>query len=314
MNNSQQTILGAGGAIGVELAKALNNYTNNIKLVSRNPKKINSSDQLFSADITKREDVFKAIEGSEIVYLTVGFDYNTKVWQQVWVPLITNTIDACAQYKAKLVFFDNVYAIGGNNVNHITESSPISPTSKKGEVRAKVDQLILQNIESNNIDAIIARAPDFFSGVKEKSILMNTVYDNLIKGKKAQWFCNAKAIHSCGYTPDLAKGTAILGNTPQAFNQVWNLPTSSEKVTGEAWINLFAEALGKSNKYQTLPKWGMNLLGVFVPIIKEMAEMSYQYDRDYFFDSSKFTSAFNYQPTSNKEAVAQTIKALSVNL
>jgi NAD dependent epimerase/dehydratase family enzyme len=39
------TILGAVGAIGVELTKALKNYNNTIKLVSRNPKKINDNDE-----------------------------------------------------------------------------------------------------------------------------------------------------------------------------------------------------------------------------------------------------------------------------
>ena len=38
-----QTILGAGGAIGVELARSLKAYTDNIRLVSRNPKKINDA-------------------------------------------------------------------------------------------------------------------------------------------------------------------------------------------------------------------------------------------------------------------------------
>lgn len=33
-----QTILGAGGSIGTELAKELINYTKDIRLVSRNPK------------------------------------------------------------------------------------------------------------------------------------------------------------------------------------------------------------------------------------------------------------------------------------
>ena len=49
---------------------------------------------------------------------------------------------------------------------------------------------------------------------------MNLIYDNLSKGKKAQWFCNADVVHTMGYVPDLAKGTAILGNTPEAFNQI----------------------------------------------------------------------------------------------
>lgn len=306
-----QTILGAGGAIGIELAKALTTYTSDIRLVGRNPKKVNPTDELFKADLTNRDEVFKAVEGSQVVYLMVGFDYNTKLWQQMWPPLVKNVTDACIQYAAKLVFFDNVYAIGGDNVNHITENSPISPTSKKGAVRAEVDRLILDSIEKRNLHAIIARSADFFSGVKDKSILMNTVYDNLAKGKKAQWFCNAKVVHSISYTPDLAKGTAILGNTESAFNKVWNLPTDPQKITGEEWINLFAAEMKTSNKYQVLPGWGLKAIGLFVPFLSEMYEMRYQYDRDYYFDSSKFNKEFNYTPTTHAMAVKQTVESLS---
>jgi nucleoside-diphosphate-sugar epimerase len=308
-----QTILGAGGAIGIELAKALPTYTSNIRLVGRNPKKINATDNLFKADLSNRDEVFKAVQGSEIVYLTVGFDYNTKLWQQMWPLLMKNVIDACLEHNAKLVFFDNVYAIGGDNVKHITENSPISPTSKKGEVRAEVDKLILDSVEKGKLNAIIARSADFFSGVKDKSVLMNMVYDNLAKGKKAQWFCNTKVIHSTSYTPDLGKGTAMLGNSKDAFNQIWNLPTDPQKITGEEWINLFAAEMNTSNKSQVLSGWGIKALGLFIPILKEMYEMRYQYDRDYYFDSSKFNKHFNYTPTSNAEAVKQTVAELKKN-
>lgn len=47
-----QTILGANGQIAEELARELHrNYTTDIRLVSRNPKKINDTDQLFSANL-----------------------------------------------------------------------------------------------------------------------------------------------------------------------------------------------------------------------------------------------------------------------
>lgn len=307
-----QTILGAGGAIGTELTKALPTFTKDIRLVGRNPKKVNESDQLHPADLTDREQVFKAVAGSSVVYLMVGFDYNLKLWQNMWPSLAKNTVDACLAHGAKLVFFDNVYAIGAQDVHHITEASPMNPTSKKGEVRAAVDKVILEAVEKQNLQAIIARAPDFFSGIKDKSILMNLVYDNLAKGKKAQWFCNAKVVHNCGYAPDLAKGTAILGNTAHAFNQIWNLPTDGEKITAEGWINLFAKEMDTSNKYQVLPGWGMKMLGLFVPIVGEMYEMRYQYDRDYFFDSAKFNAAFDFNPTSNAEAVKRTVAQLAL--
>ena len=309
----KQTILGAGGAVGIELAKALTQYTSDIRLVGRNPKKVNSTDEIFKADLTIREQVFKAVEGSAVVYLVVGYDYNTILWQKLWPLTINNVIDACLQHNAKLVFFDNVYAIGGDNVKHLTENSPISPTSKKGEVRAEVDRLILDSIKKRKLTAIIARSADFFGVVRDKSLIMIMIYDNLAKGKKASWFCNAKVIHSSSYTPDLAKGTAMLGNSNEAYNQIWNLPTDPQKITGEEWINLFASEMQTSNKYQVLPGWGIRALGLFVPILKEMYEMRYQYDRDYYFDSSKFNKRFNFTPTTNAEAVRQTVAELKKN-
>lgn len=265
---------------------------------------------MLPADLTDRNQVFKAIEGSEIVYLTLGFDYNAKLWERVWPPLIKNVIDACLRYSAKLVFFDNLYAIGGDNVNHITEVSPISPTSKKGSVRAEVVQIILESIEKRGLIAIIARSADFFGSIKKTSILMNLCMIIWKKGKKAQWFCNPKVIHSTSYTPELAKGTAMLGNSKDAYNQIWNLPTDPHKITGEEWINLFAAEMQTSNKYQVLPGWGINALGLFVPFMKEMNEMRYQYDRDYYFDSSKFNNHFKYSPTTNAEPVKKIVAEL----
>ena len=61
IKTNMQTIIGSGGAIGVELATALTEYTTDIRLVSRNPEKVNSTDQLSVADITKREELEKAV-------------------------------------------------------------------------------------------------------------------------------------------------------------------------------------------------------------------------------------------------------------
>ena len=307
----KQTILGAGGSIGIELAKCLKDYTSDIRLVNRNPTKINSNDELFPSDLTKKEDIFKAVESSHITYVTIGFPYETKIWKQTWIPFIQNVIAACLQHNSKLVFLDNVYAIGGDNVNHINENSPISPTSKKGEIRAEVDRLILESISHKHLQAIIARAPDFFGGTsRQNSIIMNLVYDNLEKGKKAQWFCNSKVIHSMGYVPELAKGMAMLGNSSEAYNQIWNLPTDTQKITGEEWINLFATEMGVKNNFTVLPNWLISVVGFFNPVLKEVAEMNYQYDRDYYFDSSKFNAYFEFTPISNAIAVKQAIEQI----
>lgn len=308
--DGMQTILGANGAIGTELAKSLKEYTDQVKLVSRSPRKVNDGDMLHAADLTNRQEVFSAVAGSEVVYLTVGFHYDLKTWREQWPPLMKNVLDACERYETKLVFFDNVYAIGSEYISRITEASPISPTSEKGKVRAEVDEMLLKAVDQERVDALIARSADFFSPMKDKSMMMVMVYDNLVKGKRAQWLCNAKAKHSMTYCPDAAKGTALLGNTTTAYNQIWNLPTDENALTGKEWIELFAAELGTSAKHMVLPAWGIKLLGKFMPIMKELHEMSYQFASDYIFDSSKFTKTFNYTPTTNQEAVRQTVAAL----
>lgn len=303
-----QTILGAGGGIGTDLAKELTSFTDTIRLVGRNPKKINENDFLLKADLTNKEDVFKAVEGSEICYLTVGLKYSSKVWQRDWPILMDNVIAACKEHNSKLIFFDNVYSLGVESMGNITEESPMNPCSRKGIVRAEVERKILSAVEKGEINAIIARAPDFFGPIKENSVLNIMVYDNLAKGKKAQWLCNAKVPHTFGFTPDLAKGTAMLGNAADAYNQIWNLPVPKNTLTGEEWINLFAEKMNVPAKYMVMPKWAVSALGVFVPVMKEIAEMTYQSDRPYVFNSSKFDKRFNLKLTGLRAGVERTIE------
>ncbi|MRG47169.1 NAD-dependent epimerase/dehydratase family protein [Chitinophaga sp. SYP-B3965] len=304
-----QTILGAGGTIGQPLAKELAAYTNKIRLVSRKPVKVNEGDELFPADLTDRSQVFKAIEGSAIVYLVIGFPYSIKVWRKEWPALMRNVIDACKEYKAKLVFFDNVYMYDKTAIPHMTEESPINPPSKKGKVRAAILQMLMDEVKQQQLTAVIARAADFYGpGKGNTSVLNEVVYKNFLQGKKANWFASAEKKHTYTYGPDAAKGTALLGNTPDAFNQVWHLPTNPNALTGRQFIELFAKEMNVAPKFSALPQWMASAIGLFVPIMKELAEMFYQYDRDYIFDSSKFNKRFQFTPTTYEEGIRATVK------
>jgi len=303
-----QTILGAGGAIGKELARELHTYTNDIRLVSRNPKVVNKNDQLMTADLTSAEHVDRAVEGSDVVYLTVGLDYKASVWKKQWPLIMRNVIDSCKKNQAKLVFFDNVYMYDRDYLANMTEDIPTRPTSRKGEVRTQVVQMLLDEMKSGKITALIARSADFIGPTN--SVLVEMVYKNFIKGKKANWFSKPDKIHSFTNTIDAARGTAKLGNAPDAYGQVWHLPTSDARLTGKDWINLFANEMGVEPKISILPDWMLAILGLFIPILKEMKEMSYQYDRDYFFNSNKFNNRFGYKPISPDEGVKKLVKEL----
>ncbi len=304
-----QTILGAGGAIGKELAKALTNYTSEIQLVSRNPAKVNETDILLKADLLNPADLESAVKGSEIVYVTVGFPYSYKIWNETWPKFIENLLNICEEEGCKLVFFDNVYMYDKDSLNPMTEDTPVNPPSKKGEIRANIAGMIKERMKSGNLKAMIVRSADFFGpSIQNTSLLTETVFKPLSQGKTANWMANDKVVHSFTYTPDAGKATALLGNTEKAYGQVWHLPTAKNPLTGEEWIKTIATAFGTKPKYRVVSKFMVKFLGIFMPIMKESVEMLYQYDRPYVFDSSKFEKEFDFKPTTWEKGIREIIE------
>lgn len=303
------TILGSGGPIGIETAKALKGYKQKIRLVSRHPQKVNPDDELFSADLTRREQVMKAVEGSEVVYLLAGFPYNAKVWRATWPVVMRNVIEVCKTHAAKLVFFDNIYMYNPEYLWHMTEETPFGPVSQKGVAREQVAHMLLEEIEKGDINALFARSADFYGpSIKGNSVLTETVFNKLAKGKKAIWMISTDYKHSYTYTPDAGKATAILGNCPEAFNQVWHLPTASNPLTGHEWIETIAGELGVLPKVMRVSAGMVRFLGMFNPMMKEFVEMLYHYDRDYIFDSRKFEKRFNYLPSPYVDGIKEIIR------
>ena len=296
-----QTILGSTGIIGTELAKALPAFTPHVRLVSRSPKAIIGNEQLMSADLMKAEDADRAVAGSEIVYLTVGLPYDIKVWTRDWPILMGNVIAACKKHHAKLVFFDNVYPYGKVD-GWMNEETAFAPSSKKGEARARIDRMVLDAVAKGEIEAILARAADFY-GITPLAYTYLLVIQNFAKGKKAQWLVDANTRHTFTHVKDAAYGTALLGNTPDAFNQIWHLPSDMSSPTGKEFIEIAAKEFGVKPAFMTIPKWMMTIMGWFNPMMKEIGEMLYQNEVDYLFDCTKFNSRFDYRAMTYAEGI-----------
>ncbi len=303
-----QTILGSNGTIGTYIAKELPKYTDKVRLVSRNPQKVNADDELVSLDLLEAEKVSQVVKGSEVVYLTVGIVYKLKEWNRQWEIIMRNAIYACKKHDAKLVFFDNVYPYGKVD-GWMTEETPINPCSEKGKIRARLDEMIMYDVERGNLQAIIARAADFYGPDTPLSFANVMVIENYLKGKKAQWMIDENKKHSFTYTPDAAKATALLGNTGSAYNQVWHLPIDKNALTGKEFMELAAQTIGVSPKYTVLKKWMIQMAGMFNHNIKETIEMLYQVDSDYLFDSSKFDKAFDFKTTTYQEGIEETVRS-----
>ena len=295
------SILGAGGPIGAEFAKILAFGHQPFRLVSRNPKPV-AGGEVFAADLSDQEQTIRAVAGSSVVHLLVGLKYDLAVWQDLWPRIMANTIEACKRAQAKLIFFDNVYMYGKVN-GAMTEETPYAPCSKKGEIRAKIATTLMSEIKAGSLTALIARAADFYGPDTEHGVPNVLVFEPFAKGKTASWLVNAAVPHSLTFTPDAARGVAMLAERESAWNQVWHLPTAPDPPTGREFIEMAAKEFGVTPKFRVLSRPMLRVAGWFKPLIGESYEMLYQSDSPYLFDSTKFAREFGFAGTPYPEGI-----------
>ena len=287
-----QTILGANGQIANELAKELSKkYTADIKLVSRNPCKVNDSDILFSANLLDYQQTSNAVKGSQIVYLTVGLPMDTKLVQRQFPVFMRNTIDACIEHGAKLVFFDNTYMYPQNNIP-LTEETKFDPVGPKGKVRAEVANMLLDTIHAGKLNAAICRAPEFYGPDETRGITNSLVFENIKKARKPKVLLRADTLRTLIWTPDASRATALVGNTPNAYNQTWHLPCDDSRLTFKQIIEHASSVCGRAIHYKVINTFSLKLASLFNKKIKEILELLPRYQQDNIFLSDKFKERF----------------------
>jgi nucleoside-diphosphate-sugar epimerase len=297
-----QTILGAGGAIGTELVKELAHAGQPVRLVGRNPKLVQGATEALSADLSDLDQTIRAVSGSTVVHLLVGLKYELRVWRELWPRIMSNAIEACKRANAKLIFFDNVYMYGKVS-GPMVEGTSFNPCSKKGQIRAQIATTLLNEVKAGKLTALIARSADFYGPDARTSVANILVFENFAKGATASWLVNDSVPHSYTYTPDAAKSLAMLAATEVAWNQTWHVPTAANPPTGKEFIEMAAKEFGVEPKYRVLSRPLIKLAGLFDSDTRESYEMLYQSDSTYLFDSTKFSKAFSYEPTSYAKGV-----------
>ncbi|AQW20691.1 NAD-dependent dehydratase [Lentilactobacillus curieae] len=300
-----QTILGSNGQIGHELAEELyKNYTQELRLVSRNPKRIHPSDQTVAANLLDYDETLAAVAGSDIVYFTAGLPMNSDMWEQQFLVMLDNIINASKQAHSKLVFFDNTYMYPKNDTPQ-TESSPLLHEGRKSTVRAKMAKRLIDEIKKGDLPIVICRAPEFYGPDNTKSITNSMIFNRIKAGKRVFIPVNDKTKRTLIWTPDASRAMALIGNTESAYGQTWHLPTT-KGITYQEMLKISEQVLGKPIKYSVIKLWMFKLGSLFNPALKESMELLPRYRVDNVFLSNKFKTKFpKFDVTSFEAGITQ---------
>ncbi|CAN5455596.1 hypothetical protein BH09MYX1_BH09MYX1_26880 [soil metagenome] len=102
-----------------------------------------------------------------------------------------------------------------------------------------------------------------------------------------------EALHSFSYAPDVARGLAALGGAEDALGQAWMLPVMPAMASRTFYRKLFA-ALCVNPKLQVISPFLLSMLGIFAPTLRELAEMSYEWEHDFVVNDARFRERFQF--------------------
>jgi nucleoside-diphosphate-sugar epimerase len=293
------------GQVGHALAARLAGLGLAVRAVSRHrPPELADGIDWRTADATDPDAATDAAKGAAVVYQCLNAPYTQ--WPQRFPPLQRGVLNAAEHAGALLVTLENVYGYGPTGGQPMTENLPLAATTVKGRTRAAMTRELLAAAEAGRVRIAIGRASDFFGPAITESTLGERVFARALAGKSADFIGNPGLPHTYSYVPDIAAGLATLGTDERAAGQIWHLP-GPPTVTTRELLDLVAAQVGHPVGVRSLPKLAVRALGKVNPLMRELAEMTYEFDEPFILDTTRYQSTFGAGGTPLAAAIAATV-------
>ncbi|MGP3952955.1 NAD-dependent epimerase/dehydratase family protein [Streptomyces sp. 7N604] len=296
-------VLGSGPA-GTALAAELARRGHEVRLVNRSGSgpAIEGVDRV-AGDASSAEQMRAAMTDAAVAYHCVNVGYELQV--QV-MPGIQQAVLAAAEATgARLVVLDTLYPYGNTGGAVMTEDTPWRATTRKGRMRAELDQNYLTAHREGRARVVLGRSADFVGPGVVNSTLGGAVFPGALTGGEVLALGDTDLPHSYTAIGDVAAGLATLGENPEADGRVWHLPTAPALTTREVHT-MIGERVGRPLNLVVLEE--ARPFGPFDKVfMDEYAEMFYQHTEPQIMDSSAFERAFGVYPAPMSETLDATL-------
>lgn len=303
---TQHVIVGAG-PVGSATARQLAATGHSVTVVSRSGSGPAHPDiDLVAADASDSAVLTRLSASAQALYNCANPAYHR--WPTDWPPLATALLAAAESSGAVLVTMSNLYGYGAVD-GPLTENMPLAATGTKGRVRAGMWRAALAAHEAGRVRAVEARASDFYGPeIATNGHVGGQFMPRLLAGKPARVLQgDPDAPHSWTYLPDTAAALVTLATDEQAWGRAWHVPTAPPLSLTEVATRTARIAKVTDRGVRVLPRWAIRTAGLAVPLLRELDEVSYQFDRPFVLNSDAFTSTFGVHPTPVDEGLQATV-------
>lgn len=305
MSGDRHVVFGTG-PLGLAVMRALHERHSRVRMVNRTGHaSVPDGVEVVGADVARDPaGARRACEGAAVVYNCTNAPYHR--WPELLPGLFGGILDAAAAAGARLVVGDNVYMYGEVD-GPITDDLPVRPTTRKGRVRAEVAEAMLAAHRAGRVRVAIGRASDFIGPfVTEGGVIGSRAVVPAMHGRPALLLGNIDLPHTYTFIEDFGRALVVLGEHPEAAGRAWIAP-SPEAVTTRALMTMVFAELGRPPRMRAMGATMLRLVGVFVPEVREMLEMRYQFERPFVVDGSHFERTFAFRATPLAEVVRRTV-------
>jgi nucleoside-diphosphate-sugar epimerase len=304
-------VLGATGGIGRAVVSEALARGRRVRAVSRSAGSaadLPAGVEVLRTDLATPAGAAGAVAGAAVVIHAAQPAYTR--WGQEFPALTARIADATAAAGATLVFADNLYMYGLQPGGRpMTETTPSAATDQKGRVRAAMAADLLDRCARGDLRVTIGRASDYYGPHGVTTALGATLFPAALRGRTANVIGSVDAPHTMSYLPDIAAGLLTLGERDTAVGRAWHLP-AAEPLTIRQFADLVAAEIERPVRLRASGPAMLRLLGLAVPMVRELAGVAYQWQHPFVIDDSAFRAAFPevVHVTPHRDAVAVTTR------
>lgn len=169
----------------------------------------------------------------------------------------------------------------------MTEHSPEEPAESKGEVRRDIWATFRAATERGDVRAVEVRASDYFGpGAGAEAHLGTRFFAPILAGKRSTAIGDPSLRHSWAYLPDIASTLVAASGFAGDCGRIWHVPAATTLSRTDICRQV-DKRYGVRGSISGLPDWLLRTVGVFNPVLREVAASSYQFRMPFLSDATE---------------------------
>ncbi len=316
MTMTKAMVIGATGGTGAAITEELVRRGIDTIAFGRSQQKLEQfADRLGNpahltlavGDAIKPDDLASQAGGSDVWFHCANVPYHEM--ESKLLPLGESVMEAAERMAVRVVAIDGIYPYGRRQTDPVTEEHPKRPHTRKGKIRLEYERMLFSK-RWERVKVLIARLPDYYGPTANEASYLGSTLEAIAAGKTAFFIGNMRTPREFVYLPDAAAMVVELAGRDFAYDQNWNIPGAG-LISGREIVRIAQSASGSVKPVIPLKKLGLSLLGIGLPVMKEVVEMLYLTEEPLTLSQDKYERSIGpIVATPFREGIASTIQAL----